>query len=297
MLFKFIPVSLLLIALSGCSSAHIAAASSSSPIQRQAQFSKALIIRAAWADRTEISDLVTKGANPNAATDQGITPLHLAITKGNLEAAAALLELGAQPNVVDELEFSPLRVAVENNDFKAAELLIAHGADPKYSPHTLKGPLFAAINQSNFEMIDLLVQNGADLNGSYFDGEGYIFPLYLSPNDETFEHLLKLGANPNIFLDQEKELSLLITLIGHKQTNRIAIALEQGADPNFRSDANIAIPLHFAARINYVDGIELLLRHGADLKAKDRWSLTALDHARNKSSNEAVAVLIKAGAR
>lgn len=74
---------------------------------------------------------------------------------------------------------------------------------------------------------------------------------------------------PISFFDPEKELSLLITLIGHKQTSRLAIALDRGADRNFRFNAT-PMPLHVAAHMNYVDGVELLLRHGADLKARDR---------------------------
>lgn len=294
---------MLLIAVSGCSTAQMPNAerstsvSASGSVLRQGKLSLELISRAAWANKAEIFDLIAKGADPNAATDKGITALHLAVAKANHEALAALLDLGAKPNVVDDLGISPLKGAVMINDSAAAKLLIAGGADPSYAPKYFQGPLVAAINSGNFEMIDLFVGNGVDVNAGYLDEDGYIFFLILSREDDIFEHLLKIGANPDIFLDEEKELSLLLYLISQKKTNRVAIALKYGADPNIRARPSDPTPLHIAALMNDEESVVLLLQHGAELMPKDKSLLTPLDYARKKNSNEAAAVLIQAGAQ
>lgn len=296
-------LSLLLIVIAGCSSAHIPVTEQGTPraargsVQSPTSLSQELIYRAAWAKKAEIADLIAKGADPDASTDQGITALHLAVMKANQEAVAVLLDLGAEPNVVDELDFSPLRAAVGIGDPALARLLIAGGADPDFAPYPLKGPLFAAISSSNIEMIDLLVKNGANLNAGYFDGEGYVFPLTWSSDDEIFEHLLKTGANPDIYLDVEEELSLLLYLLAKKETKKLSIALEYGADPNIRGQSSSQTPLHIAAHINDAYSAKLLLRHGADLIPKDKWLSTPLDYAKERSSDEVAAFLTQAGAR
>lgn len=59
-----------------------------------------------------------------------VTPLQSAVTAGQGETAALLLERGADPNFRHGGGFTPLHTAARNGDESAVELLLASGADP-----------------------------------------------------------------------------------------------------------------------------------------------------------------------
>jgi ankyrin repeat protein len=73
--------------------------------------------------------LLEHGAEVNAFADNelGVHPLNSAAAAGRLEVAAALLEAGADPNAPTRSGFTPLDAAQENGDEKLAELLRSHG--------------------------------------------------------------------------------------------------------------------------------------------------------------------------
>jgi len=48
------------------------------------------------------------GANPNSATEQGLTPLHFAIIRERREIAELLLDAGAHPGAPDRHGRTPL---------------------------------------------------------------------------------------------------------------------------------------------------------------------------------------------
>lgn len=58
----------------------------------------------------------------------GDTPLHFACWSNNLEAAQLLVEAGADVNAKGEAEDTPLHAAVTVGDVALVEFLLAHGA-------------------------------------------------------------------------------------------------------------------------------------------------------------------------
>jgi ankyrin repeat protein len=82
----------------------------------------------------------------NSPSSAGITPLHSATMKGQIEAARALIELGANLESRDELGRTPLFVTVEVNPHPRAtmELLLDVGASATAPNKFDKTPLQAA---------------------------------------------------------------------------------------------------------------------------------------------------------
>jgi ankyrin repeat protein len=74
--------------------------------------------------------LLDQGADVNAFADNdlGVHPLNSAAAAGKTAVTAILLERGADPNAKTRRGFTPLDAARENADEKLAELLRAHGA-------------------------------------------------------------------------------------------------------------------------------------------------------------------------
>ena len=72
--------------------------------------------------------LLENGANPNARSDFGTTPLYAASSRGNLELVCLLLKYGADVEQEGENGKTPFQIASEEGRHEVANLLLDHGA-------------------------------------------------------------------------------------------------------------------------------------------------------------------------
>lgn len=159
---------------------------------------------------------------------------------------------------------SLLHVAVENNNLEMVKLLIAAGENVNLESDSGRPLLDYAIwhgyeptKKADFQaMIRLLVSHGADLNIKY------------GPKKTTALHELvssmRCVDTEGSLKEQCKTLSEMAELL-----------IKSGAEVN-ASNINTDTPLHFAAILNSVSLIKLLVAHGADLKFTDRAGKTPL---------------------
>ena len=185
--------------------------------------------------------------------------------------------------------------AVKKGDIQKVKEAIKHGADVNAKDN--RGwPLW--VYAKNKEVLDLLVKNGAKIPG--FDvkkyNKGYT-PLHLAAENgskEVVKLLIKYGANVNAY----GAVSVPVTATLHVFAPRVIkisktplhIAVERGykdiaellikhgADVNAK-DRYGETPLHYAARVGRRDIAELLIKHGANVNAKDMYSKTSCDYA------------------
>lgn len=156
-----------------------------------------------------VSLLLAKGADPTAADNLGVTPLHQAAHAGDPSMVRLLLDKGADPNAMDAKGDTPLMGAAGIGSVEAVRLLLAKGARVnvarktyavvKHGQIALVGltPLIHAAPYGSPEMIALLVQAGADVNAR--DSRG-MTPLMFAvasetQNTEVVRILLKAGAD------------------------------------------------------------------------------------------------------
>lgn len=108
-----------------------------------------------------------RGADPNAADEDGTTPLYRAAVQSETRIVKLLLEAGAQPNVQSrgDSEGLPLCAAVAHGKVKIVRVLLAAGADPNlaedYEDAMSFTPLDWAIHTKRPKMIGILVLAGA----------------------------------------------------------------------------------------------------------------------------------------
>jgi len=74
--------------------------------------------------------MLARNARPDAASNDGTTPLILAAQIGWLDGAQSLLARGANPNLGNSRGETPLILAVQRRDLQMVRLLLAGRADP-----------------------------------------------------------------------------------------------------------------------------------------------------------------------
>lgn len=114
-----------------------------------------------------VSRLLEMGANPNARTLDGVTPLMLAAA------------------------YCP--------DTEIVEILINAGADVNARTEELVTPLMASVANKNEGVVDFLIKAGADINAQNEDGDtALFFAADEAVNPAVIDILLKAGADATI---------------------------------------------------------------------------------------------------
>lgn len=115
--------------------------------------------------------LLEAGLDPDAAADNGSTPLHYAADNGSAEVSRLLLEAGADPNRIDGAALSPLHYAAPAGGAALIRVLIEYGADPNVPDLDGRTALHTAARQNPLSIVaELLLDAGA--NTTALDRQG-----------------------------------------------------------------------------------------------------------------------------
>ena len=113
--------------------------------------------------------LLKYGADANALTNNGRTPLHSLSSMGCLEAAQVLLEHGVDANAQDADNATPLHLASgfnpiekSSDHFGVVRLLLQYGADIHARDNKGRTPFMVATEDKIRPIMQLLLENGAE---------------------------------------------------------------------------------------------------------------------------------------
>ena len=111
------------------------------------------LFEAVWdGNAAKVSKLLRRGANPNARSEHGFTPLHFATAMGHADVARLLLEHGANVNAKSKDGWTPLHLAAYWRRAEVARLLLEHGADPRIGNNDGVTPLDVAREEGHEEV-------------------------------------------------------------------------------------------------------------------------------------------------
>ncbi|KAJ8970092.1 hypothetical protein NQ314_001403, partial [Rhamnusium bicolor] len=124
-----------------------------------------------------------------------VTPLWCAAVSGKLPVVEILLKHGADINAVSDTGSTPVRSACFMTHFEIVKYLVEHGADinrPNYNGGTC---LINSVQSA--QLCDFLLKNGADVNARDIQNKTALHYAIQEHRLETTKLLLKSGANYN----------------------------------------------------------------------------------------------------
>jgi ankyrin repeat protein len=147
-----------------------------------------------------VTALVSHGADVNVGEpDGGQTALMWAAAERHTDVVRGLLKLGANVNAMSRAGFTPLVFAVIADDGGSTQALLTAGADPNYSLPSGGTPLIVALSYHSTAAATALLEGGA--RTTVRDAKSGMTPLHTAAqggNVTIVKALLARKADPNV---------------------------------------------------------------------------------------------------
>lgn len=176
-------------------------------------------------------ELLGAGANPNARSITGMTPLFGAVN-ASLETTKLLLAKGADVNAKSETGATALMMAAFRGD-EAVELLVSHGADVRARTKRGETALANAANRGHLGAVKLLLSKGADVNA--MDYRGYTPLMHAAYCDTVSTELIRLLLDRGADVRATGEGETAITLATKRGDTEISRLLRQAQSKGIQS--------------------------------------------------------------
>ena len=206
-------------------------------------------------DAAKVREMLSSGADPNAARTTGANALSYATAGRHTEVVALLLDAKADPNRTSA-GLSPLFLAAENGDVETVKLLIRAGANVNAKLHAVDEDLKAregdtalmatASATGTASTVKALVGAGADSNAKAANGKTAVIQAVASENIGVLRALLE--AKPDLgarMTDEDSDFDALTLAVGKSKPDMVGILIDAGADPSVRMDGEVTL-LEFA---------------------------------------------------
>jgi TonB family protein len=258
-----------------------------------------------------ITALLAHGANVNARDVRGYTPLALALIRNTREQAyfamdavsaelvALLLERRANVRDTWEGGYTPVLLAVATGaSANTVERLLDKGADINAVTGGNATALMLAVSQRlDLDLVRLLLSRVArtDVRAQVDSGTALhrVFGASAPPEAIAAAVALLVDAKADVRARNSVGTTPLIIASWRSTPETIDRLVAAGAnvnEPNLPT-AGLTTPLHAAALNGKVENVSALLRHGADVSARDANKMTPLDAAQRAGHADVVKIL------
>lgn len=154
-----------------------------------------LMIAASKGYSLEIERLIQKGAEINAESDEGVTPLVFAVSNNQTRVVNLLIKYGADVNKITSEFETPLLIAVKNQNEEIAEALIRSGANIDFSDRYEATPLHYASIYGYFQLVDMLLYYEASIDKKTVEGTTPLLASIWAGYGDVADLLIQNGAN------------------------------------------------------------------------------------------------------
>uniref|UniRef100_A0A8C0X0S3 Ankyrin-3 n=1 Tax=Castor canadensis TaxID=51338 RepID=A0A8C0X0S3_CASCN len=229
--------------------------------------------------------LLDKGASQSLATEDGFTPLAVALQQGHDQVVSLLLENDTKGKV----RLPALHIAARKDDTKAAALLLQNDNNADVESKSGFTPLHIAAHYGNINVATLLLNRAAAVD---FTARNDITPLHVASkrgNANMVKLLLDRGAK----IDAKTRDGLTPlhcgARSGHEQV--VEMLLDRAA-PILSKTKNGLSPLHMATQGDHLNCVQLLLQHNVPVDDVTNDYLTALHVAAHCGHYKVAKVLL-----
>lgn len=250
--------------------------------------------------------LLNIGANPNQKDKKGRTALHVATLSRNPDVVELLIRYGADVNAVSNTGSTPLYYFCHQGEWDEAEepideifLPIAkllHDANSNMNIQAVDKSTvlhFAAARLSE-TACSTLIELGASL-----DARDYLLrtPLHMAARNKLNPGVVKalINAGGNIDARDVSKTTPLHNACLFENAEAVKTLLEHKSDVSAK-DVLAIQPIHIAAENGDETMIQYLLNHGADIHAEDKWGATPLHYSASDGNPETTVALLSQGA-
>ena len=255
--------------------------------------------------------LLERGGNVNAQSKNGCAPLHLAVFHGRLEVARFLLDHSANTKL--EIEGGETALGIvsrskydsEEHRVGMVRLLLEHGGDVNARNKNTFTPLHVAVFNGKLEVARVLLDNGANAKLEIEGGESALHIMSRGKYDSE-EHrvgivrlLLERGAD--VSARSKNGFTPLHSAVLNGRLEVARVLLDRDADAKLETKEG-ETALHIVSRGEYDSeehrlGIaRLLLEHGVDVHALNKYLSTPLHQAAFGGRLEITQLLLDCGA-
>ena len=223
--------------------------------------------------------LLKAGADPDFALDDGDTCLHDAVRRGyTKEVLGTMIDHGADVNATNRNNATALMIACKKGNMESINILLNAGADPNISRANCSTCLHDAVAKGcSNEVLQALINQGVDVNATNISNETALMTACWMGNIDAINVLLNAGADPNIACANGLRC-LHGAVTKGSNIEILQTIINQGADINTRS-MNNETALMIACKTRNEDAIHVLLNAGADLNITDDKGATCIHHA------------------
>jgi uncharacterized protein len=258
-----------------------------------------LVDAAMQGNKDAVRLLLKQGADVNSAQGDGMTALHWAVQKGDVELVQTLLYAGANLRATTRIGgYTPLLIASKSGNASMVEVLAGAGADPNAATSSGATALMLASQAGNAAAVKALLDRGADVNAKEkVKGETALTFAAAYGRADVIRVLTARGANPKVTTNvidmavYNKEEQERLAQFQQQQAAQAAQAAGRGGAPasvepprggrGFNPNAKPGIdrqysftelvaywggmaPMHLAARQGELEAVKALLEAGAD---------------------------------
>ena len=235
-----------------------------------------------------VHDLLIAGAYPSTPSQPfAVTPLHLAVERGDEGILSALLLAKADKDARDVNGETPLIWAVKIGRLAITEALLEAGADCNIRREDTYSALDLAAELGRIHILRALLGHEADVNARDNIGCSALHSAAIGDQEDAVHVLIRAGADPE--LRASGGWTPLHAAARHHNGKAMVALLRNKAAVNTRVASTGDTPLHRACsqrRAGLETTIDLLLRWGADetaVNGKDRTPLQVLDSSRARN--------------